>query len=79
MLAAIVLQQGVTGGELIKNLTYGTVLFSVVLTSLLVLLTDKTKLSDGLSYLFSVGIPRQPKPAEPAEPKPDEPAEPEKK
>jgi len=38
-----------------------------VLTSLLVLLTDKTKLSNGLSYLFSVGIPRHPKPAEPPE------------
>ena len=74
VLAAIVLQQGVIGGELIKNLTYGIVLFSVVLTSLLVLLTDKTKLSDGLSYLFSVGISRKPKPDEPAEP-----ASPEKK
>jgi len=67
VLAAIVLQQEVIGGELIKNLTYGIVLFSVVLTSLLVLLTDKTKLSNGLSYLFSVGIPRHPKPAEPPE------------
>jgi cell volume regulation protein A len=56
VLAAIVFQQGIIGGELIKNLTYGIVLFSVVLTALLVLLTDKTKLSDGLSYLFSVGI-----------------------
>jgi len=67
VLAAIVLQQAIPGGELIKNLTYGIVLFSVVLTSLLVLLTDKTKLSDGLSYLFSVGISRQPKPDKPPE------------
>jgi cell volume regulation protein A len=67
VLAAIVFQQEVIGGELIKNLTYGIVLFSVALTSLLVLLTDKTKLSDGLSYLFSVGIKPKPEPAEPAE------------
>jgi len=71
VLAAIVFQQEVTGGELIKNLTYGIVLYSVVLTSLLVLLTDKTKLSDGLSYLFSVGTKRQPEPDEPAEPPPE--------
>jgi cell volume regulation protein A len=74
VLAAIVFQQEVIGSELIKNLTYGIVLFSVVLTSLLVLLSDKTKLSDGLSYLFSVGI--KPKPDQSAEP--PEPAEPEK-
>jgi cell volume regulation protein A len=67
VLAAIVFQQEILGGELIKNLTYGVVLFSVVLTSLLVLLTDKTRLADGLSYLFSVGTRRQPEPAEPAE------------
>jgi NhaP-type Na+/H+ or K+/H+ antiporter len=66
VLAAIVFQQEVLGGELIKNLTYGIVLFSVVLTSLLVLFTDKTRLSDGLSYLFSAGIkPRPEKPAGP--------------
>jgi len=33
-----------------------------------VLLTDKTRLSDGLRYLFTVGTPRQPKPAKPPEP-----------
>jgi cell volume regulation protein A len=76
VLAAIVFQQEIPGGELIKNLTYGIVLFSVVLTSLLVLLTDKTKLSDGLSYLFSVGIKPKPQPDQPAEP--TEPTEPEK-
>jgi cell volume regulation protein A len=64
VLAAIVFQQGIIGGELIKNLTYGIVLFSVMLTALLVLLTDKTKLSDGLSYLFSVGIKPKPAPEE---------------
>jgi cell volume regulation protein A len=82
VLAAIVFQQEVIGGELIKNLTYGIVLFSVVLTSLLVLLSDRTKLSDGLSYLFSVGIKPKPQPDETAEPdgttEINEPAEPEK-
>jgi cell volume regulation protein A len=68
VLAAIVFQQAIPGGELIKNLTYGIVLFSVVLTSLLVLLTDKTRLSNGLSYLFSVGIKPKPRPDKPAEP-----------
>jgi NhaP-type Na+/H+ or K+/H+ antiporter len=76
VLAAIVFQQEVIGGELIKNLTYGVVLFSVVLTSLLVLLTDRTKLSDGLSYLFSVGIKPKPQPDQPTEP--PEPTEPKK-
>ena len=74
VLVAIVCQQEILGGELIKSLTYGIVLFSVVLTSLLVLLSDKTRLSDGLSYLFTVGIKPKPEPDEPAEP-----PEPEKK
>jgi cell volume regulation protein A len=60
VLAAIVFQQGILGGELIKNLTYGIVLFSVVLTSIFVLLIDKTKLSEGFNYLFSLGIPKRP-------------------
>jgi len=74
VLVAIVCQQEILGGELIKSLTYGVVLFSVVLTSLLVLLSDKTRLSDGLSYLFTVGTKPRPEPDEPAEP-----PEPEKK
>jgi len=68
VLAAIVFQQQLPGGELIKNLTYGVVLYSVVLTSLLVLLTDRTRLSDGLHYLFSVGIRPRPQPDKPAVP-----------
>jgi len=71
VLAAIVLQQEVIGGELIKNLTYGAVLFSVVLTSLLVLLSDRTRLSDGLSYLFSVGTKPKPRPPEPTDSEPE--------
>jgi cell volume regulation protein A len=46
VLASIPLQQGVIGGELIKNITYGVVLFSIVITSFLVILIEKTKLAD---------------------------------
>lgn len=45
VLASIPLQQGMPGGELIKNLTYGVVLLSIVTTSILVLLLAKTRLS----------------------------------
>jgi cell volume regulation protein A len=44
VLASIPLQQGVVGGETIKNITYGVVLFSIVFTSIFVLLLEKTKL-----------------------------------
>ena len=43
VLATIPLQQGVIGGEIIKNITYGVVLFSIVITSFLVLLLEKTR------------------------------------
>jgi len=36
VLASIPFQQGITGGELIKNVTYGVVLLSIVLTSFLI-------------------------------------------
>jgi cell volume regulation protein A len=45
VLASIPLQQGVLGGELIRNLTYGVVLVSILATSILVFLLAKTKLS----------------------------------
>jgi len=51
VLASIPLQQGVTGGEMIKNVVYGVVLFSIVITSFLVIFLEKTKLS-GLYYWF---------------------------
>ena len=44
VLASIPLQQELPGGELIKNLTYGVVLFSILATSALVLLLAKTRL-----------------------------------
>ena len=56
VLATIPLQQGIIGGEIIKNVTYGVVLFSIVLTSFLVLLLEKTKLPDLYAWVLSTGI-----------------------
>lgn len=53
VLASIPFQQGIIGGELIKNVTYGVVLLSIVMTSLLVLLLDKTKLSNAYGWILS--------------------------
>lgn len=53
VLASIPLQQGVVGGETIKNVTYGIVLFSIVITSILVLLLEKTPLPHLYAWLIS--------------------------
>lgn len=57
VLASIPLQQGVAGGEIIKNITYGVVLLSIVITSILVLLLEKTRLPELYSWILSPGIP----------------------
>jgi cell volume regulation protein A len=57
VLASIPAQQGVAGGEIIKNITYGVVLFSIVVTSILVLLLEKTKLPDLYAWIFSPTLP----------------------
>jgi NhaP-type Na+/H+ or K+/H+ antiporter len=57
VLASFPLQQGVIGGELIKNLTYGVVLLSIVITSFLVMLIDKTKFYEIYGWLFSPRLP----------------------
>ncbi|MFC2066334.1 cation:proton antiporter [Chloroflexota bacterium] len=57
VLASLPLQQGVLGGELIKNLTYGVVLLSIVITSFLVMLIDKTKFDEFYGWLFSPRLP----------------------
>ena len=57
VLASIPLQQGVLGGELIKNVTYGVVLLSIVITSFLVMLIDKTKFYELYGWLFSPSLP----------------------
>ncbi|MFC1982538.1 cation:proton antiporter [Chloroflexota bacterium] len=58
VLAAIPLQQGITGGELIKNVTYGIVLFSIMMTSFLVLLLEKTRFSEVYSWFFLFSLPK---------------------
>jgi NhaP-type Na+/H+ or K+/H+ antiporter len=58
VLATIPLQNEVAGGELIKNITYGVVLISIVLTSLLLLLLGKTRLSDLYRWIFTLSPPK---------------------
>lgn len=58
VLASIPLQQGVPGGEIIKNVTYGIVLFSIVITSILVLLLEKTRLPEVYAWALSPSLPR---------------------
>jgi potassium/hydrogen antiporter len=60
-LASLPLQQGIPGGELIQNVTYGVVLFSIVFTSILVACADKTKLVQYYSFLLKP-LKRRPKP-----------------
>ena len=54
VLAIIPLQMGVAGGELIKSLTYGVVLSSIVITSVMLLLLEKTGLSALYIWFFSL-------------------------
>jgi len=42
--ASIPLQNGFAGGETIQSVTYAVVLFSIMLTSVLIFLLDKTPL-----------------------------------
>lgn len=60
VLASIPFQQGMVGGELIKNVIYGVVLLSIVMTSLLLLFLDKTRLSDFYRWILSPGLPKLP-------------------
>jgi NhaP-type Na+/H+ or K+/H+ antiporter len=52
-LASIPLQRGFAEGELVQNLTYAILLFSIILTSLLTFLLSKTKLSTVYGWVFS--------------------------
>lgn len=58
VLASVPLQQGILGGELIQNVTYGVVLMSIVATSFLVMLIDKTKFHEIYDWLFSPRLPQ---------------------
>jgi len=62
VLASLPLQQGIAGGQTIANIVYGVVLVSIVLTSVLVILVEKTKLVDFYGWILSSRFPRlQPK------------------
>ncbi len=57
VLASLALQQGITGGEFIQNVTYSVILFSIVSTSVLVFLLDKTPLAGFYGRLIgSIGV-----------------------
>jgi len=58
VLASIPFQQGIIGGELIKNVTYGVVLLSIVLTSFLIVFLNKTKLGDYYGWIFTPDRPK---------------------
>lgn len=58
VLASIPAQQGIDGGDIIKNITYGVVLFSIVLTSFLVLLMEKTPLVKLYGWMVSKSLPK---------------------
>jgi len=58
VLAALPLQQGISGGELIMNVTYGVVLLSIVATSFLVMLMDKTKFYELYGWLIYPHMPK---------------------
>jgi cell volume regulation protein A len=67
VLASIPIQMGVVGGDTIKNITYGVVLFSIVATSFLVLLLEKTPLTRLYAWMAAPGTPggrRREKPRE---------------
>jgi len=57
VLASVPLQQGISGGELIQNVTYGVVLLSIVITSFLIMLIDKTSLYKLYGWFFSPRLP----------------------
>jgi cell volume regulation protein A len=58
VLASIPIHQEVVGGELIKNITYGVVLISILITSFLVILIEKTKLADLYARALLPGLPK---------------------
>lgn len=56
VLASIPLQQEVAGGETIQNITYGVVLISIVVTSILVLFLEKTPLPRLYAWFLEPGL-----------------------
>ena len=52
VLAAIPLQQGIAGGDLIEGVTYSVILFSIILCSILVFLLEKTNVMKLYCWMF---------------------------
>lgn len=60
VLASIPAQQGLAGGELIRSLAYIIILASIIATSVLVILLERTRLSNAYDRLFSATVPGRP-------------------
>lgn len=56
VLAGLPFQQEVAGGEIIRNVTYAVVLFSIVVTSILVLFLEKTPLPKLYAWFLAPGL-----------------------
>lgn len=65
VLAGLPLQMGIAGGLLIQNLTYGVIIFSIILTSALIFLLEKTSFAVTNRWLFLGFQKPQPPPAVP--------------
>jgi len=63
VLASVPFQQGMLGGDVIQNIAYAIILISIIMTSLLVFLIDKTRFSRFYSWFFS-NLGKQTKTAE---------------
>ena len=55
VLASIPLSEGIIGGEQIMNITYTTVLFSIVITTILVFAIDRTAFGKIYGWIFTIG------------------------
>lgn len=53
VLASIPLQHGIEGGDLIQNVSYAVVMFSIIMTSVLIFLLERTELSNLYGRIFS--------------------------
>lgn len=57
VLAGIPIQMQIIGGELVQNLTYGVVLLSIIMTSLLIIVLEKTGLPAPVTFPMSPTLP----------------------
>ena len=55
VLASIPLSEGIVGGEQIMNITYTTVMFSIIIATILVFAIDRTALGKIYNWFFSLG------------------------